>query len=187
MPVVDLSARFVAYWSGTLKSSDGVTWQPGDGRLVLDGWASGEAAAPSASAAAPPIAPAASGVPVVGPAGHASPIVAGHVADFRAKFDPEGIRLAVWVGENPGEGGDANAVGRLHLVLIDPTTGTIKAGEPLPGEPALRRFSLDLNRLAWVSPPGQDGQESSLKVLGWDGDTFGEIQSEPAPDLFILR
>lgn len=185
MPVVDPYSRFVAYWSGTLRSTDRVTWQLGVGQLVLDSWSSGETAAPGASAAPASVAPAASDVPVVGPVGHASPIVAGNVAAFRAKFDPEGIRLAVWVGENPG--GDANAVGRLHLAVIDPATGTIEATEPLSGEPALRRFSLDVNRLAWVSPPGQDGQESSLRVLGWDGDTFGAIQSEPAPDLFILR
>ena len=104
------------------------------------------------------------------------------MADFRAKVDRAGIHLALWIGEDLQE-----PVGRLHLVVIDPATGAITSQQPLPGAPALRRFSIDVNRLAWVSPPGQDGQESSLQVLGWDGDSFGEIHTEPAQDLLILR
>jgi len=169
MPVVDPTNRFVAYWSGSLRSSDGVTWQLGDGQLVLDGWLD-TAAAASASA------------PITGPAGHATPIVTSHVEDFVARFDPEGIRLAVWVSDHAGA-----TDGRLHLVVIDPATGAIRADRPLSGEPALRRFSIDANRLAWVSPSGQDGQESSLQVLGWSGNTFGEIHSEPSANLLILR
>jgi WD40-like Beta Propeller Repeat len=169
MPVVDPTSRFVAYWSGALRSADGVTWQLGDGQLVLDGWLD-TTAAPSASAA------------TVGPAGHPTPIVPSHVEDFVARFDPAGIRLALWVSEHAD-----SADGRLHLVVIDPATGSIRANRPLSGEPALRRFSIDANRLAWVSPSGQDGQESSLQVLGWSGDTFGEIHSEPSANLLILR
>jgi hypothetical protein len=181
LPVVDASARFVAYWSGTLRSKDGVTWELGSGQLLFDMWSTdAETAVPGASDAAN--ASTAPGESTVGPVGQPTPLVTGQVADFRVKFDPEGRRLAVWVGEHLGE-----AVGRLHLVVIEPATGTIQSVEPLPGAPALRRFSIDVNRLAWVSPPGQDGQESSLQVLGWDGDTFGEIHTEPAQDLFILR
>ena len=184
LPVVDASARFVAYWSGTLTSKDGVTWELGAGQLVLDKWSTGVATpAPGASgAAATSSAAEASPVPAIGPAGEPKRLITGKVADFRAKFDPAGIHLALWVGEDIQE-----PVGRLHLVVIDPATGAIASEEPLPGTPALRRFSIDVNRLAWVSPPGQDGQESSLQVLGWDGDSFGEIHTEPAQDLLILR
>jgi hypothetical protein len=161
MPVVDPTSRFVAYWSGSLRSKDGVTWQLGDGSLVLDRWAADGSNA--------------------GPAGHRTPIVTSQVEDFVAKFDPDGVRLAVWVGEHAGA-----SDGRLHLVVIEPETGAI-ADQPLPGEPALRRFSIDANRLAWVSPSGQDGHESSLQVLGWRGDVFGQIHSEPAADLLIIR
>jgi hypothetical protein len=183
MPVVDPSSRFVAYWSGTLRSKDGVTWELDSGQLVIDLWSTGAGTSvPGATGAGDAsAAPEETAVPAVGPVGQPNPLVSGQVADFRAKFDPEGSRLAVWVGENLGE-----AVGRLHLLVIEPT-GAVKSEEPLPGTPALRRFSIDVNRLAWVSPPGQDGQASSLQVLGWDGDTFGEIHSEPAQDLFILR
>jgi hypothetical protein len=183
MPVVDESTRHVAYWSGTLRSKNG-GWELGTGQLVLEAWSTGaETSAPGASDANEASAgPEASSVPVIGPIGQPTALVTGQVADFRAKFDPEGIRLAIWVGEQLGE-----PVGRLHLVVIDPSTGAISSAEPLPGAPALRRFSIDSNRLAWVSPPGQDGQESSLQVLGWDGDSFGEIHTEPAQDLLILR
>jgi len=178
MPVVDPKNRFVAYWSGSLRSRDGVAWQLGEGQLVLDRWlAEGAPADATAAASAASTSP-----PGPGPAGDPAPIVTSHVEDFVAKFDPDGIRLAVWVSEN------AKATdGRLHLVVIDPSTGAIGKDEPLPGEPALRRFSIGENRLAWVSPSGQDGKESSLQVLGWSGDTFGQIESEPSADVLILR
>ena len=151
---------------------------------MLDSWSSGaatlEPGASDAAGASP--APDASAPPPIGPIGEPKPLANGKVADFRAKFDPAGTHLALWIGENLQE-----PVGRLHLIVIDPATGTVSSSEPLPGTPALRRFSIDTNRLAWVTPPGQDGQESSLQVLGWDGDSFGEIQTEPAQDLLILR
>ena len=178
MPVVDPKGRFVAYWAGKLRSSGGISWQLADGQLVLDRWldaGSAPEASPDASGA-----PSASAGP--GPAGHPTPIVTSHVEDFVAKFDPDGIRLAVWVSENA-----TSSDGRLHLVVIDPSTGAIGADPPLPGEPALRRFSIGENRLAWVSPSGQDGHESTLQVLGWSGDTFGQIESEPSADVLILR
>jgi hypothetical protein len=184
MPVVDTKARFVSYWSGTLRSTDGLTWQPADGQLVLDGWNAGESAAPEATSSAAPATTDATAAPApqVGPAGHGIGLVTSRVEDFRTRFDPDGIRLAVWVSERAGE-----PDGRLHLVVIDPVAGGIKPSSPLQGEPALRRFSIDANRLAWVTPSGQDGHESALKVLGWAGDTFGQIQTEPASNLLILR
>jgi hypothetical protein len=184
LPVVDTNARLVAYWSGTLRSTDGVAWQLDEGRLVLDAWNAGTPASPDASPSAEPTTAGASASPApeVGPAGHATQLVTSHVEDFRTRFDPDGIRLAVWVSERAGE-----TDGRLHLVVIDPATATVAPTSPLQGEPALRRFSIDANRLAWVSPSGQDGHESTLKVLGWSGDSFGQIQTEPAQNLLILR
>jgi hypothetical protein len=157
----------------------------GAGQLVLDRWSSsGEPqATPEASTGAGELGePAATTGPAIGPAGTPTPIVPGETGAFKARFDPEGARLAVWVGEEAGD-----TVGRLHLVVIDAETGAIEPESPLPGVPALGRFSIDIGRLAWVSPPGQDGQESTVQVLGWSDDDFGEIQTIPARDLYIVR
>jgi len=58
---------------------------------------------------------------------------------------------------------------------------------PLRGVPALQPFSLESGRLAWVSPQGQDGQDSTVQVLGWSHDDFGEIRTIPSKELFIVH
>ena len=196
LPVVDPERRVAAYWSGTLApTADGLDWQLGEGQLVLDRWVEpGTAPSPSEPAATssdpstdptadPSGQPSAAPLEVVGPAGAAVPLELGDVAVFKALFDTEGTRLAIWASDDAGA-----EVGRLHLVVLDPETGTLDADlKPLAGEPALRRFSIDKGRLAWVSPRGQDGQESAVQVLGWQGRHFGEIQTIPSKDLFIVR
>jgi hypothetical protein len=186
LPVVDPAGRFVAYWSGTLRSTNGLEWVLGTGQLVLDRWSSGGGGPPAtpdasidASASGEP---AATAEPAIGPAGTPTPIVHGETGAFKAQFSPSGTRLAVWIGEQAGD-----TVGRLHLVIIDAESGAIAPDSPLPGVPALGRFSIDVGRLAWVNPSGQDGQESTVQVLGWSNDDFGEIQTIPARDLYIVR
>jgi hypothetical protein len=183
LPVVDAGGRFVLFWSGTLRSAtNGLDWELGTGQIVLDHWSAG----PDPSASPEPDAsndPSAEPVPALGPTGNAVVVDTGATAVFKAKFDPSGTRLAIWVGEQP----DA-AIGRLRLVVLDDSTGAIDPSiVPLPGAPALRRFSIDFGRLAWVSPSGQDGQESSVQVLGWSNDAFGEIRTIPSRDLYIVR
>lgn len=180
LPVVDPSGHFVAYWSGTVVlSADGLDWQLGSGDVVLDGWTADPDTEPAATAD-PDASPVAAGP---GPSGNPVVLVKGPAGAYKAKFDPDGTRLAVWVAESATED-----QGRLQLIVLDPETGAIDTGKkPLGGEPALGRFSIDNGRLAWVTPPGQDGQDSSVQVLGWKGDDFGEIQTIPARDLFIVR
>jgi hypothetical protein len=175
LPVLDPTGHFVVYWSGTLRSDVGRTWALGTGELVLDRWSTGEAE-PGASSSA---GPSPSAQPL-GPAGSQAIVVPGVKATFEARFDPDGERLAIWVGEALDE-----EVGRLHLLVIDPETGEVAEGSPLQGEPALRRFSIDKGLLAWVTPRGQDGRESIVQVLGWKGDEFGEIETEPGSDLYL--
>ncbi|MEZ0239272.1 MAG: hypothetical protein ACAH65_00605, partial [Chloroflexota bacterium] len=185
MPVVDPTGHYVAFWSGTLvQTADGTDWRLGTGRLVLDGWNDEPpAAATDAPGAEASGDPSASSQQFPGPAGSPIEIATGDVAAFQAKFDPTGTRLAVWVGEQL----DA-AVGRLRLIVLDPETGTIDpTATPLAGAPALRMFSVDVGRLAWVTPSGQDGQESAVQVLGWSRNNFGEIRTIPAKDLFLVR
>jgi hypothetical protein len=191
LPVVDPAGRFVAYWSGTLgRTEDGLDWQPASGSLVLARWSDGVTPLPTAELHPTPNAHATDGAnesnaPVVplGPDATKIELVAGPVAAFRASFDPTGSRLAVWVGDTFD--GD---IGRLHLVVLDPATGGIDPTiEPLPGVPALRRFTIDAGRLAWVSPSGQDGQESAVQVLGWSGNEFGEVRGNPAKLMYLVR
>lgn len=188
LPVVDKPARFVTYWAGTLLSADGgLTWQPDKGDLVLDAWQSAEPA-PSDPATAPATAPPASGdpatdpEPVIGPAGSPTKLVPGKIMAFKARFDPDGTRIAIWTAEHADD-----SIGRLHLLVLDPELGTIESKQPLPGVQALARFSLENGRLAWVSPRGQDGKESAVQVLGWRGNDFGEIETLPARDLYIVH
>jgi hypothetical protein len=186
LPVVDPTGRFVVYWSGTVRSYDGLTWALGTGNLVLDGWTEGSPTDPEATATPDPAAastdPGASAAPVVGPAGAPTTIVPGTTAAFKARFDPTGTRLAVWIDEDA-----TDDLGRLHLLVLDAESGAIDPElAPLPGTPALPRFSIDQGRLAWVSPSGQDGNESAVQVLGWTDDDFGEIKTTGAQDLYIL-
>ncbi|HET7182714.1 MAG TPA: hypothetical protein VFI15_10820 [Candidatus Limnocylindrales bacterium] len=188
LPVVDPSGKFAAFWSGTVSRATEVDdWQPAEGSLVLSPWSDGTTAAPTSPAptddatASPDESPAAA--PALGPVGNHTELVPGPVAAFRTNFDPTGSRLAVWVGDTID--GD---VGRLHLVVLDPSTGGVdESVAPLPGVPALRRFSIDRGRLAWVTPSGQDGQDSSVQVLGWSGNEFGEMHGIPAKQMYLVR
>jgi len=109
--------------------------------------------------------------------------VVGPIADFQMTFDPTGTRLAIWIADASDP-----TVGTLQLIVLDPESGNIDPSlTPLPGVPAMRGFSIELGRLAWISPSGQDGAESSVHVLAWSTDTFGEVQTRPASHLFIVR
>jgi hypothetical protein len=175
LPVLDPTGQFVVYWSGTLRSDDGETWALGIGELVLDRWST-HAGEPDASPSAGP----SPSAPPIGPAGLPTTLVPGVKATFEARFDPDGERLAIWIGEALDE-----EIGRLHLLVLDPETGEVAEGSPLQNEVALRRFSIDKGLVAWVTPRGQDGRQSVVRVLGWIGDDFGEIETEQGSDLYL--
>ncbi|MEZ0240487.1 MAG: hypothetical protein ACAH65_06785 [Chloroflexota bacterium] len=138
--------------------------------------------APPASSAEPTSAEPSS-QPSSQPAGDPQALVVGPIADFQMTFDPTGTRLAIWIADVSDP-----TVGTLQLIVLDPTAGNIDPSlTPLPGVRAMRGFSIDQGRLAWVSPSGQDGAESSVHVLAWSTDTFGEVQTIPASRLFIVR
>jgi hypothetical protein len=112
-------------------------------------------------------------------------LASGSVSAFEARFDPDGTRLAVWVAD----GGDPT-VGRLWLLVLDPDAGAIRQDAqplPAPGVTALHGFSLLQGRLGWVTPPGQDGEPSSVHVLAWNGDVFGQIQTVPGGNPQIVH
>jgi hypothetical protein len=115
--------------------------------------------------------PVATGAPV-----SALPVeIAGLVTgDWDVRFDPAGRRLAVWIADPAAPG-----TGRLALVAIA-DNGAL--GEVvLSDAAALPGFSLDTDRLAWATPPGQNGVGSLVTVLAWKGDDAGQLYSLPDP------
>lgn len=160
-PVVDPTGRFVAYWAGTLRY-DPVTlsWLPERGALVLASWPALRGSDPGAL-----LAP----VPLLGDDGAAPP------PEWDVRWDEGGTHLAIWVADagNPD-------LGRLTLLTIDASGRVDPNGISLHDAPALAGFSIGADRLAWATPPGQDGEGSRLQVLAWSGDNAGNIDSQPA-------
>jgi hypothetical protein len=149
-----------------------------NGHPAHPGASSSESTAPASEAPA-------SAAPATAPAGTPLVLDAGPLAGFDVHFDPTGTRLAVWVLDSV----DASA-GRLWLVVLDAQAGSANPSlDPMgaPGVQASRGFSIETGRLGWVTPPGQDGQPSSVRVLAWKGDDFGEVQSLPGGSLQIVR
>ncbi len=202
-PTVDPSGRSIVYWSGTLvPDASGVGWSLGTGRLLLDGWLDGAPATtddPSADPTAtvdpaadptgtpsPTTSPASSSDPApqpIGPAGHPVVLADGPIADFDAWFDPSGTRLALWVADPVDP-----SVGTLRLVVLDPETLQVDTStDPLPGVAALRGVSIGNGRLAWVTPPGQDGQGSHVQVLAWRAREFGQIRTIQGDRFLVAR
>ena len=210
-PVIDPTERVAVYWTGTLAwSASDLAWLPAAGRLVAVSWPAVRGAVPGETPSAEPSAvpgetpsaePSAtpSAEPTGTPSGEpgttpgetpavtpgltlgAEPVnlpaeVAGtEISDWEVRFDPAGRRLGVWVAD-PAQPG----TGRLSLVAVndDGQLGVVVLDEAA----ALPGFSLDADRLAWSTPPGQNGQGSLVVVLAWSGDASGQLQSLPEPD-----
>jgi len=193
LPTVDPSGRFVTYWAGTVLGGPGAHGiQLGAGHLVLDGWlepldttggpaASAGAASSSKPTGLPTASPSATAA--VGPAGTPIELAPGPIVAFQAAFDPSGTRLAVWVADAADP-----SLGSLSLIVLDRAHGKLDARPgPLDSVRALKGVSIDENRLAWVSPPGQDGNQSTVQVLAWSNDDFGQVQTVPGVQLTIVH
>jgi hypothetical protein len=73
-----------------------------------------------------------------------------------------------------------NTLGALTLHVLDPETGAVDPDGPVIADvPALAGFSIGDGRLAWATPPGQDGEGSRVQVLAWSGADAGRIESQP--------
>lgn len=156
LPVVDPTDRLAVYWTGALAwDARQQAWLPAEGRLVAASW---NALIDRSTAPEPSPLPAA---------------VAGEATTaFEVRFDPAGRRLAVWVADPDRPDG-----GRLALVAI---TDAGALGEVLLRDAAaLPGFSLDADRLAWSTPPGQNGQGSLVTVYAWRGEDAGQVYSIP--------
>ena len=200
-PVVDPHGRAAVYWSGRLEpTDDGLGWTTRSGKLVVGRW---DDVTPSAqpSASSSPAAPAPTTVTIINDA-TSSPdasataaddadqpqnrsettIANGPLTDWDARWDITGTRLAVWIADqnNP-------TVGQLSLYVVDPFNGKIDLSKPpLENKPAMAGFALADGHLAWAAPPKDGSSESSVLVLAWTGDEFGQVESAPG-DILLVR
>ena len=170
-PVVDPSGRWVIYWTGSLVFDPiARTWIPADGALVIDRWESVDKD-PSASADPQPLLPS-TGAPV---------------RDWEVRWDPSGRYLGAWVADPHSPG-----LGSLSLLIVDRSTGRIDPDHKpvLRDVAALPGFAIGDGRIAWATPPGQDGEGSHLSVLAWKGPDAGRVRSDPAnseEDIIVVR
>jgi hypothetical protein len=109
-------------------------------------------------------------------------IAKGPLADWDARWDETGTRLAVWVAD-----ADDPTVGALSLYVVDPFDGRVDlASPPLEDEQALAGFSIADGRLAWAAPAGNSGKAKHVKILAWTNEGFGQVESV-AGDFLLVR
>jgi hypothetical protein len=160
-PAVSPTGRRAVVWDGSVRA-DGVdrTIRPTDGRLVLVDWGVNDT-----TSTAP-------GVVSKDP-----------ISDFTVRWDETGSWLAVWLADASDP-----ATGRLSLLHLDPATGKIDRPAAGPQDvPAMPGFSIENGRLAWASPPRQDGEGSHVQIVAWSGDGVGSIESAPGQDVVVVR
>jgi len=156
-PVVDPTNRSVVFWTGDQALDPATkTWIPTKGQLVIADWQAlvgpGEVSA----------------TPLPGSAGLVG------VADWDVRWDPSGRHLAVWIADATDP-----SIGRLSLFAVN-ADGSV--GETLFADvAALPGLSLGSDRLAWASPPGQNGQGSTVSVYAWSEDGAGSLYGAPDP------
>jgi hypothetical protein len=209
-PSVDPTRLWAVYWDGTITLADnGFEWRANAGQLVIGAWppvppdpslapaseAPGSeppgseppaAESPDASAVSPPVSPDDSAAPSSSPSPEptAPPQVldASAIRDWDARWDESGTHLAIWIADEADP-----TIGRLSLYVFDPATGTLDLANPLlSAQPALPGFSIASDRLAWATPPNQDGEGSHVEVLAWTGTDSGQVQSAPGEDQVVV-
>jgi hypothetical protein len=165
-PVVDPTNRSVVFWTGTQALDPATnTWIPTNGRLVTADW---QALVGPGDVTA---------IPLPGSAGLAG------VTSWDVRWDPSGRHLAVWIA-----GATDQSAGRLSLFAVN-ADGSV--GDTLLADiAALPGLSLGSDRLAWASPPGQNGQGSTMSVYAWSKDGAGSLHGAPDPgtdELVVAR
>ena len=174
-PAVDPTGGAAIYWTGTLEpTNDGLGWRTVAGRLVVGHWQAGS------DTSGEPLA-----TPLTGDQAEKlaeTTIADGPLADWDARWDETGTRLAVWVAD-----ADNSGVGRLSLYVVDPSDGRIDlTNPPLDAERALAGFSIADGRLAWAAPAGNSEKAKHVKVLAWTNRGFGQVESA-AGDFLLVR
>ena len=167
LPAVDPTRSRAIAWSGSIKrGEDGTTWAPQDGQLELREWSARTG-----------------GGSPQGRTADDDTIATDDPGAFDIRWDETGEWVAVWVAE-----ADDAAMGRLTLYRVDPASGRLRLLDDAPdGAAALPGFSIGEGRLAWASPPGQEGEGSRIRIVAWSGDGVGSVESAPGEDLVIIR
>ena len=158
-PVVDPTGGYALYWQGTVVPDDAGGWTTSTGRLVLAPWDAMTATSQTVA-------------PIELPADVASAAGVG----WQARWDETGSHLAIWTADRSDP-----TLGHLDFLTVDRKTGLADpTGPSLRDRPALAGFALENGHLAWATPPGQDGQGSTLQVYAWSGPHAGQISSQAA-------
>jgi hypothetical protein len=175
-PSVDPTGRRAVYWTGTLRrSADAPADVPDAGRLVVGDWATGDAA-PSGPLPTTPGADQAS-------VRHETTIADGRIADWDARWDPSGTKLAIWIADD----GDSR-VGRLSLYSVEPFDGRVDLKKPLlDSRRASAGFSLSNGKLVWAEPTGDgSGAGDRILVLAWTDQGVGTVETVP-DNVLVVR
>ena len=166
-PVVDPTRKRAIGWAGSIvRSTDGATWTPDSGQLELRRWTVQGAALADAP-----------------PARDALVLADTATAGFDVRWDESGEWVAVWVADEADP-----SVGRLSLYRVGNGRAELERPDDAPsGVPALPGFSIGEGRLAWATPPGQDGEGSRIQIVAWSDDGVGTVESAPGEDLIVIR
>ncbi len=107
----------------------------------------------------------------------------GPFAEFDVRWDETGSWLAVWLADASDP-----SIGRLSLLQLDPVTGELDRPHGAPHDTAaLPGFSIANGRLAWATPPGQDGEGSRVQVVAWTDDAVGAVESGPVENVVVIH
>jgi hypothetical protein len=163
-PIVDPTGSFAVGWDGTVTtSSDPRVIGPADGQLELRPWS---AEAGSVSADAP-----------------LATVSDGPIRTYDIRWDETGSWFAVWIADPVG-----TEIGRLSLYRVDPETGELSQPDGAPADvQSLAGFSIGQGRLAWATPPGQDGDGSRVQVVAWAPEGVGTVETDPGEGLIVIR
>lgn len=166
-PVVDPTRKRAIGWAGSIvRSADGATWAPDRGKLELRRWT------PQGATLADRV-----------PAPDALVLAETAPAGFDVRWDERGEWVAVWVADEADP-----SVGRLSLYRVNEGREDLERLDEAPtGVPALPGFSIGEGRLAWATPPGQDGEGSRIQIVAWSDDAVGTVESAPGEDIVVIR
>jgi len=149
LPTLSPDGTRAAWWDGgVVLDDDGVTWVPGEGRLVLGSW-------PDAG-------------------GEVQTIADGKVGGWQVRWDAAATALAAWVAPKAGREAGRLSLYRLD----GSTGRADLAKPMLADEPAGAAFTLESGMLAWSAPGKSQGRPVQVLAWKGDQVGRGELPAE---------